>query len=269
MTSIYIPKSAMAIFAHPDDIEFSTVGTLARWAKAGSRISYILLTSGDVGIDDPEISKKDAIRIREAESRKAAELAGAEEIKFLGQPDGMLEVTLELRKLLVKEIRRFKPEVVVCGDPTITLASESYINHPDHRAAATLAIDAAFPAAGQPTLFEELETEFGLTAHKPRKVYISSWSEQTEFVNIEGTIDLKIKALRAHESQMKGWDPEEMVRNWSKETAKGKEMTYAEGFKVVTLVSDEDWALCEGDPIKLYYAKKDQREQEASKEKAE
>jgi LmbE family N-acetylglucosaminyl deacetylase len=265
MTDFYIPKSAMAIFAHPDDIEFSVAGTLSRWAKAGTKTSYVLLTSGDVGIDDPEISKEDAIAIRESESRKAADLGGASEIIFLRQPDGMLEATLELRKLLVKEIRRFKPEVVLCGDPTVTLASESYINHPDHRAAATAAIDAVFPAAGQPTLFEDLETEFGLTAHKPRKVYISSWSDQTHFVNIETTIDIKIKALNAHESQMKGWDPEPMVREWAKEIAKGKEMAFAEGFKVVTLVSDDDWEICDGDPIKLFFAKTEQREKEAEK----
>jgi len=263
MTEIYTPKRAMAIFAHPDDIEFSCAGTTARWTREGAEISYILLTSGDVGIDDPEIDKQKAIEIREAEARKAAEIAGAAEIKFLGQPDGMLEATMELRKMLVREIRRFKPEVVICGDPTVTLASESYINHPDHRAAATAAIDAVFPAAGQPTLFTELEDE-GLTAHKPRKVYISSWSEQTHFVNIEETMDIKIAALRAHESQMNGWDPEEMVRDWSAETAKGKEMAYAEGYKVVTLVSDEDWETCQGDPVKLYFARKEQRAKQAA-----
>lgn len=263
MNKFYTPKRVMAIFAHPDDIEFSCAGTTARWAREGAEISYILLTSGDVGIDDPEISKQKAIEIREAEARQAAGIAGAAEIKFLGQPDGMLEATLEMRKTLVREIRRFKPEVVICGDPTVTLASESYINHPDHRAAATAAIDAAFPAAGQPTLFEELEAE-GLTAHKPRKVYISSWSEQTTFINIEETIDIKVAALRAHVSQMNGWDPEEMIREWAAETAKGKEMAYAEGFKVVTLVSDEDWEICQGDPIKLYFARKEQRAKQAA-----
>ena len=96
-------------------------------------------------------------------------------------------------------------------------------------------------------------------------MYISSWSDQTHFVNIETTIETKVEALRAHESQMKGWDPESMVREWAKEIAKGKEMAFAEGFKVVTLVSDEDWEVCDGDPIKLFFAKKEQREKEAEK----
>ncbi len=264
--NFYIPERAMAIVAHPDDIEFSCAGTMARWANSGTKTSYILLTSGDVGIDDPAITKEDAIRIREEEARKAADIAGAAEIKFLRHPDGMLEATLELRKELVKEIRRFKPEVVICGDPTVTLASETYINHPDHRAAALAAIDAAFPAAGQPTLFEDIEEEFGFTAHKPRKVYISSWSNATTFVNISETIDIKIEALRAHVSQMKGWDPESMVREWAAESAKGKEMEYAEAFNVITLVSDEDWEICKGDPIKLHFAKKAETEKDHQSE---
>ena len=256
MTDQYIPASAMAIFAHPDDIEFSCAGTLAKWAKAGTRVIYILLTSGGAGIDDPDIDMQKAIEIREEESRKAAKTAGAAEIRFLGHPDGLLEATVELRKSLVREIRRFKPEVVICGDPTITLASETYINHPDHRAAATAAIDAVFPAAGQPTLFEDIEKEDGFTAHKPRKVYISSWSEQTNFVNITETIDIKIEALLCHASQFNGWDPSDRIRQWAKEVGKGKEMDYAEGYRVITLVSDEDWEICKGDPIKLYLHKK-------------
>lgn len=241
MNSIYIPESAMAIMAHPDDIEFSCAGTLARWARAGSRISYVLCTSGDVGIDEPGMTRGRAAEIREAESREAAAIAGACEVIFLREPDGMLQPTLELRKRLVREIRRFRPEVVIAGDPTIVWAGADYINHPDHRAAATAALDAAFPAAGQPNLFEDLEEE-GLRAHKPRKVWATTWGNDADtFINIEETIDLKIAALKAHKSQMNGWDPEEQIRSWAAERGKGKEMAYAEGFRVVTLVSDGDW----------------------------
>jgi LmbE family N-acetylglucosaminyl deacetylase len=241
MKKLYIPESAMAIVAHPDDIEFSCVGTLARWAKAGARISYVLCTSGDVGIDEAGMTRDRATEIREAESLAAAEVAGVKEVIFLREPDGLLEPTLALRKKLVREIRRFRPEVVVTGDPTIVWAGNDYINHPDHRASATAALDATFPAAGQPNLFEELEQE-GIKAHKPRKVYVTSWAEGVdEYVNIEETIDIKIQSLRAHKSQMKDWDPEKEIKAWAAERAKGKEMTYAEGYRVVTLVSDEDW----------------------------
>ena len=246
MNTFYIPKSAMAIVAHPDDIEFSCSGTLARWARAGSRISYVLCTSGDVGIDQPGMTREQATKIREAEQRAAAGIVGAHEVIFLREPDGLLQPTLDLRKKLVREIRRFRPEVVVTGDPTIVWAGNDYINHPDHRAAATAALDATFPAAGQPNLFEELAEE-GYAAFKPRKVYVTSWGDVDLYVNIEETIDIKIAALRAHVSQMKDWDPEERIKEWAAERGKGKEMAYAEGFRVVTLEDDESWAKRNGD----------------------
>jgi LmbE family N-acetylglucosaminyl deacetylase len=147
----YIPESAMAIHAHPDDIEFTCAGTLARWAHAGSRVIYVLCTSGDVGIDEPGMTREKATQIREAESLEAARIAGVSQVVFLHEPDGLLQPTLELRKKLVREIRKYRPEVIVTGDPTIVWSGDDYINHPDHRAAA---LDAAFPAAGQPNLFE-------------------------------------------------------------------------------------------------------------------
>jgi LmbE family N-acetylglucosaminyl deacetylase len=188
------------------------------------------------------MTRSRAMEIREAEQREAARIAGASEVVFLREPDGMLQPTLELRKRLVREIRRFRPEVVICGDPTIVWAGNDYINHPDHRAAATAALDAVFPAAGQPNLFEEIAEE-GYSAHKPRKVYVSIWDDKGAdvYVNIEETIDVKIAALRAHKSQMREWDPETAVREWAAAAAKGKEMAYAEGFRVVTLVDDETW----------------------------
>jgi len=240
MNSFYTPESALVIVAHPDDIEFSCAGTIARWVQNGARIVYILCTSGEVGIAENGMTKDRATEIREAEQRAAAEVIGVNEIVFLREPDGMLQPTLELRKKLVREIRRHRPEVVICGDPTIVWAGNDYINHPDHRAAATAALDAVFPAAGQPNLFQELEEE-AIFAFKPRKVYVTGWNQSDLYVNISGTIDSKIAALKAHKSQMRDWDPEPRIKEWAAERAKGKEMLYAEGFRVVTLESDEDW----------------------------
>lgn len=238
---VYVPESAMAIVAHPDDIEFSCAGTMARWAKAGARISYVLCTSGDVGIADPGMTRARAIEIREAESREAARIAGATEIIFLREPDGMLQATLELRKKLVREMRRFRPEVIVTGDPTVVFAGPDYLNHPDHRAAALAALEAAFPASGQPNLFEELAEE-GLSAHKPRKVYVSLFDDHGDvYVNIDETIDIKVEALRAHKSQMGEWDPGPQIHEWAAASAKGKEMSFAETYRVVTLENDETW----------------------------
>ena len=248
----YVPARAMAIFAHPDDIEFSCAGTLARWSQGGAEIAYLLLTSGDVGIAERGMTKQQAREIREAEARAAAQVAGVTEVIFLREPDGMLEATLELREKLVREIRRYKPEVIIAGDPTTLWVSEDYINHPDHRAAAQVALDATFPAAGQPNLYQHFEEDEGIPPHKARKVYISAWGEKADhFINIESTIDTKINALRAHVSQMKNWDPEEMIKQWAAETGKGKEMKYAEAFRVITLVNDKDWEKSKGDPYVL------------------
>ena len=240
MSQSYTPERAMVIMAHPDDIEFGCAGTVARWVREGAEVAYVLCTSGDVGIAKADMTKLKAAEIREAEQRAAAKVVGVDDVVFLREPDGMLVNTLELRKKLVRELRRFKPEVVLCTDPTTVWVDDRYINHPDHRAAAGAALDAVFPASGQPNLFEELEDE-GLRAHKVRKVYVGWGSEPNTWVNTTDTIDLKLKALRAHVSQIGEWDPEPMLRKWSAEAAKGKEMTYAEAFKVITLESDEWW----------------------------
>ncbi len=243
----YVPESAMVIVAHPDDIEFSCAGTMARWARAGARISYVLCTSGDVGIAEEGMTRARAAEIREEESREAARIAGVSEIVFLKEPDGALVATLELRKKLVREIRRFKPEVLVTGDPTVVWSGEGYINHPDHRAASLAALEAAFPAAGQPNLFEEIEREEGFKAHKIRKVYANVWDGKADvYVSIDETVDVKIAALRAHKSQMGDWDPTEEVKKWTAEAAKGKEMNHAETYKVVTLVDDKTWEKLHG-----------------------
>jgi LmbE family N-acetylglucosaminyl deacetylase len=242
--NLYIPKRVMAIVAHPDDIEFGCAGTIARWVKEGAEAAYVLCTSGDVGIAEPGMTKKRAAEIREAEQIAAAEAIGVHDVVFLREPDGMLENTIDLRKRLVREIRRFRPEVVITGDPTVVIwdfGDMRRINHPDHRAASGAAIDAIFPASGQPNLFQELEEE-GLKAHKVRKVYITGRGQGDVYVNISDVIDLRIEALEKHVSQIRDHDGlGDRIKEWTARTAAGKEMAHAESFRVVTLVSDEDW----------------------------
>ncbi len=246
----YTPKRVMVIVAHPDDIEFSCSGTIARWVKEGAEACYVLCTSGDVGIAEPGMTKAQAAAIRETEQTAAAAVVGVTNVVYLREPDGMLEATMELRKRLVREIRKFRPDTIICGDPQQLWSGDGYINHPDHRAAALAAVDAIFPAAGQPNLFQELEAE-GLSAHKPYKVYVQTWDKADVYVNITDTIDLKIAALREHKSQMKDWDPEPRIREWSAERAKGKEMEYAEAYRVITFAdaapkAEEQPAVAEG-----------------------
>jgi LmbE family N-acetylglucosaminyl deacetylase len=242
--SFWVPNRAMVIVAHPDDIEFLAAGTIVRWTRAGAEVSYVLCTSGDVGIADTSLTREQVREIREAEQRKAAEIAGVKEVVFLREPDGELVNTLELRKKLVREIRRFRPDAIITYDPTALFISEDYINHPDHRAAGMAALDATFPAAGQPHVFQDLELE-GLTAHKPKRVYIYT-NEANTWVNITDTIDTKIEALVAHQSQVNeaigqnpDFDPEAMLREWGRETGKGHEMEYAESYRVIILEQDD------------------------------
>ncbi len=213
MNHNYAPKSAMLIYAHPDDIEFSAAGTVARWTKEGCEVIYVVITDGNVGSHEEGMTSVRVAEVRRAEQEAAAKVAGAKQCIFLGYLDGLLQPTLELRKDLVRLIRRHKPEVVICGDPTVYFPNNTRINHPDHRAAATAAIDAVFPAAEMPLLYPELEAD-GLTPHRVDYVMISNPADATFYVDISETIDAKLEALRAHDSQLGDWDLEEPIRTW-------------------------------------------------------
>ena len=237
----YTPGRVMVITAHPDDAEFECAGTIARWVKDGATAAYVLATSGDVGIPHPDMTNGRAAEIREGEALAAAKAVGVDDVTFFREPDGMLENTMALRRRLVREMRRFKPEVVITGDPTMMFTPMGGINHPDHRAIGTAALDAIFPAVGQPNLFQELEAK-GLTAHKVRKIYLTARGQGDVLVDISETIDLKIEALKQHVSQVGEWEGlADRLREWSARIAQGQEMAYAEAYRMITLESDESW----------------------------
>ena len=237
MTAEYIPQTAMFIFAHPDDIEFGVAGTAAKWARAGSRVIYVVITDGNVGSHDDDMTAEKLAEIRRAEQTAAGEVAGAECI-FLGYHDGFLQPTLELRKDLVRLIRQYKPDAVVCTDPTNFFPPDNYINHPDHRAGGTAALDAIFPAAEMDLLYPDLAAE-GLAGHKVDYVFITFSERVNYFVDITDTIELKIEALKQHVSQLNGWEPADMLREWAAEAGKRVGFAYAEGFYRITQKSLE------------------------------
>jgi LmbE family N-acetylglucosaminyl deacetylase len=159
---------------------------------------------------------------------------------FLRYPDGELELTMGLRRDLVREIRRFKPDAVLCFDPTRIFGGDRYINHPDHRAAAQAALDAVAPGAAMPNVFSELRNE-GLEPHAVREVYVASGPEANTWIDITDTIDAKIEALRLHASQFPdGWDPGEMVRQWAAESGEKAGVPYAESYRRFVLSRDDD-----------------------------
>jgi LmbE family N-acetylglucosaminyl deacetylase len=238
MSGLFVPERAMFIYAHPDDIEFGVAGTAAKWIKAGSEVIYVLLTDGNVGSHADGLSQAELAKIRRAEQVAAAELVGAKCV-FLGHDDGLLQPTLEIRKELVRLIRQYRPVAVVCGDPTLYFPSDDYINHPDHRAAAQLALDAVFPASEMAMLYPDLADE-GLSGHKVNYVYVNWGAENNVYIDISDTIDLKIDALRQHKSQLGEWDPEERIREWNSEVGKKVGFDYAEAFRRITLKPIEE-----------------------------
>ncbi len=230
-----IPKSAMVIVAHPDDAEFTMAGTVALWARAGCRVTYVVCTDGNAGSHEPGMTRERLAEIRRAEQRAACARLGVEEVVFLGYDDGLLQPTLDLRRDLVRLIRRYKPEVVLTGDPTRLLVGDRYINHPDHRAAAQAALDAVAPASAMPLLWPEVGAP-----HRVRQVYVHGNAEPNEWVDISETIESKIAALKEHVSQIGDWDPTEWITAWAAEAGKEKGLAYAESFRVITLVQPQE-----------------------------
>jgi LmbE family N-acetylglucosaminyl deacetylase len=230
------PKRIAVIFPHPDDAEFMCAGAIARWAAEGHEVVYVLLTSGDKGSDDPDLTTEQLVAIREAEQRSACDILGVKEVYFLRHLDATLVADLALRRELTRLIRQLKPDVVVCGDPSVRWSGQEYINHPDHVAAAEATLAAIFPSARDRRTFPELLAE-GLEPHKVTEVYLAGAHEPDVWIDITDYIDLKLRALRAHVSQLNDWEPEEMIRQWAKEEAQRHEGSgeYAESFKYFKL----------------------------------
>ncbi len=227
MSNEFIPKSALVIVAHPDDIEFGAAGTCAKWARRGTRVVYVLVTSGNGGTHDPHYDRVSIAALREQEQLSAAKLCGVAEVEFLRENDGEVMPTLDLRKKLIAMIRKHKPEVIVAMDPTLMFSGNEYINHPDHRAVATATMDAVAPVASMPLMYPELGE-----AHRVREVWVQWAGEPNTWVDISETIDLKVQALLEHKSQV-GPDVGQMVRNWALEAGRG--LAPAEAFRVIQL----------------------------------
>ncbi len=168
------PARAMSIHAHPDDQEFTVGGTLAKWARAGCQVVTVCITSGNAGSNEhtpPSMTREVLAPIRELEQREACGVLGISEVLFMGYEDGVLEPSIALRRDLTRIIRKYQPEAIVCGDPTVRFYGATYMNHPDHRAASDAVLDAVFPSAETRLIFPELLDE-GLHPHKVQKVFI-------------------------------------------------------------------------------------------------
>ena len=229
------PQNILVVLAHPDDPEFFCGGTLARWARAGHHITYQLLTCGDKGFNDstPDTMTPDALcAIRHEEQIAASRAIGAEGVHFMDCADGYLVPDIDLRRDIVRAIRKFKPDILVTCDPQ-TLFTAFGINHPDHRAAGQAAMDAVYPAAGSPVFFPELLIE-GHPPHMPREVWCSLTIQPNVVVDITDTWTTKLEALLHHKTQI--GDPEkfkERMRSRHTEDSTDDAPRYEEKFRVV------------------------------------
>ena len=226
------PKVALMVGAHADDIDFSASGTVAKWAKEGAEVHYLVITDGSKGSNDPSVTPEALVATREQEQRAAAQLLGARDVHFLHYEDATLEVTMQLKKDIVRVIRQVRPDTVVVMDPTLVYSSEfGIINHPDHRAAGQATLDAVYPLARDRMTFPDLLQNENLEPHEVSHVLLINRKEPTYYVNVTDVFDLKIAGLLKHVSQVS--DPEGM-RNMLKSLAAmagGKAgATYAEGF---------------------------------------
>lgn len=195
--------------AHPDDPEFFCGGTIALWCAGGAEVTYVILTNGNKGSDDPMMTPEKLAAIRQVEQQAAADVLGVKRVIFLEEPDGELQPTLSLRKRIVAEIRRYKPEVIITPDPTRYFYANTFINHADHRAAGEAAIDAVFPAARNRMYHPELLAE-GLEPHTVKEVYLSGSQQPDRWIDISEVFETKLKAILCHASQVR--EPENLAQ---------------------------------------------------------
>jgi LmbE family N-acetylglucosaminyl deacetylase len=239
MTSLpTAPHRALAVMAHPDDVEFMAGGLVSRWARTGTELHFLLLTDGNGGSRDPNVTSEALAAQRRDEQRAAAALFGAQ-CTFLGHQDGRLIADVALRLQIARVIRQVRPDALLTGDPLL-FYTPGYINHPDHRAAAEAALAAVMPIANTRLAAPELLAE-GLEPHDIQDIYLASAASPTLYVPVEeADMERKLASMGLHISQIGSWDFEGMLRGFAAQTAiearrTGIECELAEAFVYINL----------------------------------
>jgi LmbE family N-acetylglucosaminyl deacetylase len=227
------PRRTLVITAHPDDFELCCAGTVAKWLRQACQARLVLVTSGDKGTANttstPTITSRQVLSQREQEQEAAGQVLGMHDIVYLRRPDGELFPTMELRRELAAQIRRFQPHALFTHDPW-----RPYQLHPDHRAVGTATLDAV-ASARDPLFFPEQLTD-GVTAWRVADIYLFASAWPDTFIDVSETFDLKIAALRKHAVQMAGMPGmEERLRQTATEHGKRIGARYAEAFKLMTV----------------------------------
>jgi len=220
----------MVVVAHPDDAEFSSAGTIARFANEGKHVVVVVCTSGDKGTSRRDISSPELAALREGEQLEASRRLGVAETVFLRQGDGELVPDLTFREKVVREIRKHRPDVLITHDPF-----RPYALHPDHRAVGITAVDSVYPTARDPLYFPQ-HLQDGLEPHKVAELWLYGSDAPDMFIDVSQTLDAKIHALKAHASQVgEGETLAERMTERARELGKDRGVEMAEAFKVVKM----------------------------------
>lgn len=223
-------KTVMVVVAHPDDAEFSSAGTIARFTKEGFDVIIVQVTSGDKGTSRRDISPADLATLREAEESEAARRLGVKTVEFLRCADGELVPDLSLREKIVRQIRKYRPDIVISHDPF-----RPYALHPDHRAVGTATVDSVYPTARDPLYFPE-HLEAGLEPHKVAELWLYGSESPDKFIDISTTLHRKVHALKAHESQVGTAETlEERMRARARDVGQAGGLEMAEAYKVIKM----------------------------------
>ena len=223
------PLTAMVIFAHPDDAEFTCGGTVAKWCAQGWTVYYVLATSGDKGTHDAALSVQELAALREQEQRDACKTLGVKDVIFLGYPDGFVRADEEFRGQIVRLLRRYRPDVVITWD-----GFRPGFNHSDHRAVGIAVRDAVYPAVRDHLYYAD-QGEDGLEAHQVNQMLLAGTSEPDYEVDISAHVETKLEAVLCHRSQIGGRNPEEMRRRWQERMRSAQNGRITESFKRVQI----------------------------------
>jgi LmbE family N-acetylglucosaminyl deacetylase len=208
-------ERVLVVVAHPDDADFATSGSVAAWVQAGIAVSYCCITDGDAGGFDPAVDRADIPGIRRAEQRAAAAELGVTDVRFLGYPDGRLEMSIDLRRDISRVIRQVRPQRVVTQSP-VRNWQRVYASHPDHLLAGEATLCAVYPDSRNPFAHPELLRDEGLEEWTVAEVWMMAapGDQLNHYVDVTEQIDRKIAALGAHVSQTAHMDVDALLRNW-------------------------------------------------------
>lgn len=228
-------QRALVVVAHPDDAEFGAAATIAQLTRAGVRVDYVVTTDGGKGTDDPAVTPAMLTATRQAEQRAAADLLGIDEIVHLGYPDGYLFPTLELRRDVTRQVRRFRPDLVITWTPQRRLDGNPFIGHPDHLATGEATLAAVYPAARDRLNFPELLADEGLEPWKVRQVLLMGAERPNLWLDVADTFELGLRSILAHASQVDPATVGERVRERARLAGEPEGIALAQAFLSIVL----------------------------------